>query len=209
MLQTTALEFSYSGTHSLRFPSLDIDKEKHSLLLGASGSGKTTWLHLLGGLRQPTQGTIQYGETELNTLAPSQRDRFRGRTIGLVFQQPHLIRALSVLENLRLAAEMADLPWDSAFAKGLLDELGVADKATRRIHQLSGGEAQRVALARALVNRPQVILADEPTASLDDVNCDRVVNLLLNTAQTHHATLIMATHDQRVKEHFSTTYTLL
>ncbi|MEL6537814.1 MAG: ATP-binding cassette domain-containing protein, partial [Bacteroidota bacterium] len=103
---------------------------------------------------------------------------------------------------------MADLPWRSSEAMGLLEELGIGHKASSRVQQLSGGEAQRVALARALVNQPQVVLADEPTASLDDANCDRVVDLLLKSAQTHGATLIVATHDQRVKDHFSHTYTL-
>ena len=208
MLQATDLQFAYKKEALLRFPNLQLDQAQHTLLLGASGSGKTTWLHLLGGLRQPSSGQIFYGETELTALKNRALDRFRGRHIGLVFQQPHLITALSVLGNLKLACRLGGAPWEEAFAEHLLENLGLVDKAHKGVQQLSGGEAQRVALARALINRPQVVLADEPTASLDDAHCAQVVDLLLRTAQDHEATLIMATHDHRVKDHFSHTYTL-
>ncbi|MEL6539138.1 MAG: ATP-binding cassette domain-containing protein, partial [Bacteroidota bacterium] len=133
MLHTTDLLFSYPGSAAIHFPKLSIAPGDHSLLLGASGSGKTTWLHLLGGLRLPTEGSIHFGDTEITSLSASRRDQFRGRSIGLVFQQPHLIHALSVMENLRLASQMADLPWRSSEAMGLLEELGIGHKASSRV----------------------------------------------------------------------------
>lgn len=208
LLATQGLSLSYSKEQYIRFPDLLLKPGEHTLLLGASGSGKTSWLHLLGGLRKPNEGRVLYGEEDLYQMKGTQRDRFRGSKIGLVFQQPHLVQALNVLDNVRLAAKMARLPWDIAKASALFGALGIDHLTLRNVRTLSGGEAQRVALARALITNPSVLLADEPTASLDDDNCAQVMQLLLTSAEQHNATLIVATHDHRVKSHFEHEITL-
>lgn len=129
-------------------------------------------------------------------------DRFRGTHIGIVLQALHLVRHLSVRDNLRLAQYLARLPEDDSRIDEALSALGVADKAERKPPELSQGERQRVAIARAAVNRPKVLLADEPTANLDDIAAAQAVELLIDQAQRHGATLVVATHDARVKRHF-------
>jgi putative ABC transport system ATP-binding protein len=138
----------------------------------------------------------------MTRLRPVARDRLRGQALGIVFQHLHLIGAVSVLDNLRLARRMAGLAPDDTHLRGLLAALGLADKAARRPRGLSFGEAQRVAIARALANRPRLLLADEPTAALDDDNCARVAELLLAQAAAAGASLLVATHDRRLAGHF-------
>lgn len=169
------------------------------LLLGESGSGKTTLLHLLGGLLKVTVGTIEVAGTNLAILSETALDRFRGRHYGFIFQRNHLIQALSVKKNLLMAPFLAGLPQDEARVAAVLGALNLSDKKNARINQLSQGQAQRVAIGRAILNKPDVILADEPTSALDDQNCERVAQLLLQVASDNNATLIVATHDQRLK----------
>lgn len=169
------------------------------LLLGDSGSGKTTLLHLLGGLLRGAQGTLEVAGTLLANLSESELDRFRGRHYGFIFQRNHLIGALSVRKNLALAPFLANLPPDEARIDSVLSEMKLTEKKNARVQELSQGQAQRVAIARAIINRPDLILADEPTSALDDQNCERVSNLLLQLAAENQATLLVATHDQRLK----------
>jgi putative ABC transport system ATP-binding protein len=147
----------------------------------------------------PSEGTVKVGGTDLASLGGSALDRFRGRNIGLLPQRLHLIDCLSVLDNLLLAQYAAGLPRDAAAARNALDALGLAGRANERPHRLSFGQQQRVALARALINRPRLVLADEPTSNLDDANCSAVLDLLLEQASRSGAALVIATHDQRVK----------
>jgi putative ABC transport system ATP-binding protein len=176
---------------------------RHSLVLGPSGCGKSTLLHLIAGLLPPTRGRILVAGRDLSALRAAEFDRWRGRTIGIVLQNLHLITALSVRDNLRLARALAGLPDDGARIGRLLDELGLSARAAARPPQLSQGEAQRLAIARAVVNRPALILADEPTSALDDGNCDAVLALLRAQAEASGATLLIATHDARLKAHFA------
>ncbi len=141
-------------------------------------------------------------------MSQSKLDQFRGQNIGLVFQKPHLIHALSVFENVLLATFLGKKKERKNAIQELLNNLGIDDLADRRIHEISQGQAQRVAIARALINKPKVIFGDEPTASLDDASCEQVVKLLQNQAAENGATLVLATHDQRVKSHFSNKLTL-
>ena len=138
----------------------------------------------------------------LRGLSPAALDHFRGRHIGFVPQRLHLIGALSAMENLLLAQYLAGKKQDARQAMALLETLGLADKASARPHHLSQGQAQRLAIARGLVNQPDVLLADEPTANLDDINAETVCHLLQTQAQVFGATLLIATHDQRLKARF-------
>jgi putative ABC transport system ATP-binding protein len=169
------------------------------LLSGQSGSGKSTLLHILAGLTRPTVGSVIVGGTDLAALAESARDRWRGRNVGLVPQRLHLVGALNVRDNLRLAHTLAGLPVNDVRISALLEAVGVVDLARRFPSQLSQGQAQRVAIARAVVNRPALVLADEPTANLDDAHAARALELLRGQAIEAGATLVVASHDARVK----------
>lgn len=200
MINVSGLTFRYAASApTLAFPDWRVSAGTHCLLLGNSGSGKTTLLHLLAGFLKPTDGRVTVGDQDLGALSEAQLDRYRGRSIGLVFQRPHLIASLSVTQNLQLAQYLAGLPAKPRQIEETLADLQLSHRRHARPATLSQGEAQRAALARALLNRPRVILADEPTSSLDDDNCYRVLNLLQQQAERHEATLIIATHDQRLK----------
>lgn len=202
MLQTQNLEYSYTSGPVLRFPDIRCETGEHWLLLGQSGCGKTTLLHLLGGLLTPRQGTVILGETKLNALSSSQLDKFRGKKIGIIFQNPHFVRSLSVGENLALAQQLAGIAIDKNRIAHLLERLAIGHKQHVKTTELSQGERQRAAIARALVNKPEVILADEPTSALDDLNTVEVIRLLEETASEVNATLLVVTHDGRLKEKF-------
>jgi putative ABC transport system ATP-binding protein len=208
VLRIVELTRDFGGRTVLDLPAWTIPAGRHSLVLGPSGCGKSTLLHLIAGLLRPSRGRIMVAGQELTALNPAKRDRFRGRKIGVVLQGLHLIAAISVRDNLRLARSLAGLPKDPQRIGRLLDELKLAALAGRRPPQLSHGEAQRVAIARAVVNRPALILADEPTSALDDDNCAAVVRLLLQQADSSGATLVVATHDHRLTPHFAERLTL-
>ena len=204
MLLWRALRYRYPGSATeLTFADWQLTDAGHGLLLGDSGSGKTTLLNLVTGLLRPTQGTVLLGETDIASLPAQELDRFRGRHIGMVPQRPHLLASLSVAENLTLAQYLAGLPQDGQRVRAVLDALGLDALAQRRPQQLSQGQAQRVAIARAVINRPQLIVADEPTASLDDGHAQAVLDLLEQQAAACGASLLLATHDARVKQRFA------
>ncbi len=202
MLKTRKLTYSYPNSSPLQFPDIACQEGEQWLLLGNSGSGKTTLLHLLGGLLSPTDGQIQVANTEISNLKARALDRFRGRHIGIIFQTSHFVRALTVGQNLALARQLAGLPPDPGRIEALLGHLNVAHKLHSRPDALSVGEQQRVAIARALVNQPAIILADEPTSALDDDNCEEVIRLIEREAGAVGATLLVVTHDNRLKAQF-------
>lgn len=202
MLQTRDLKYSYDGQQLLEFPDISCKKGESWLLLGQSGSGKTTLLHLLGGLRTAEQGEVSVGGVSLKSLSTSELDRYRGKNIGIIFQKAHFVKALTVEENLMLAQSLAGEAISKPRIKDLLDRLHVGHKLKAKTDALSIGEQQRVAIARALVNKPAVILADEPTSALDDKNCAEVIELLEQQAQQENVTLLIVTHDGRLKEKF-------
>jgi len=171
------------------------------LLLGPSGSGKSTLLMTLAGLIAPVAGSVTLESERFDTLSARERDRRRGLRMGLVFQDIHGMPGLSVIANVLLGAFAVGAVQNRSDAKILLDRVGLSALADRRFETLSRGEAQRVAIARALLLRPAVILADEPTASLDDANADRIADLFVETARETGAALIVATHDHRLKRH--------
>lgn len=208
MIYAENLEYAYQGKSPLRFPDIRCDKGAQWLLLGQSGSGKTTLLHLLGGLLSPQKGQVRIGDTTLNSLSAAALDNFRGKHVGIIFQQAHFVRAISVLDNLLLAQQLAGLKPDRPRAQHLLEQLAIGHKAGDRPDRLSQGEQQRAAIARAIVNRPALILADEPTSALDDRNCLEVLALLEREAAEVGATLLVVTHDNRLKSRFDNHITL-
>lgn len=199
MITTKSVTYTYQSAKEIAFPDLTIPAAGQFLLLGESGSGKTTLLHLLGGLLKLQNGTIEVNGTELSGLTESQLDRFRGKHYGFIFQRNHLLAALTVEQNLLMAPYLAGLEHDKSRLDEVMKQLGIADQKKKRIQELSLGQAQRVAIARAVLNKPAVIIADEPTSALDDKNCDRVSELLISVAQQNQVTLLIATHDQRLK----------
>ncbi len=200
MIHVTNLLFSYTPQRSISFPDIQLAQGEHGLLLGESGSGKTTLLHLLGGLLRGYAGSLKLANTELALLSETALDAFRGKKIGFIFQKNHLISALSVEKNVMLSPYLAGIKIDHVHVQEVLTLLGLAEKSKSPVTQISQGQAQRVAIARAVMNHPAVILADEPTSALDDKSCDRVISLLLNVATQNNATLLVATHDQRLKD---------
>ena len=202
MVEVAGLRYGHGSRDILDIPAWRVDAGDPCLVTGPSGSGKSTLLHLLAGLATPREGSVRVAGQDLAALSPAARDRFRGRSIGLVLQSFHLLDTLSVLDNLRLARHLAGLPEDRARCRKVLEDLAMAEFGDARPSTLSHGQAQRVALARAVVNRPDVLLADEPTSSLDDESCERVAALIDAEAARNGATLIVATHDARLRGRF-------
>ncbi|MES2879007.1 MAG: ATP-binding cassette domain-containing protein [Pseudomonadota bacterium] len=198
MIRTRQLSYRYPGGPTLTFPDVDVHQGAVLLLSGPSGCGKSTWLALVAGLVAPTAGELTVADQPLSALKNVAVDAWRAGAIGFLPQKLHLSEALTVQQNLAMAQWAAGQPEDPARIAAALNALGVQDLARRKPAQLSGGQAQRVALARAVLLQPRVILADEPTASLDDEAAADAVGLLLDTARTHGATLVIATHDARV-----------
>ena len=198
MISTRQLAYQYPGGAELRFEDMAVPQGGVLLLRGASGSGKSSWLALAAGLLAPTAGDITVAGQSMATLGKVAGDAWRARTIGFLPQRLHLSEALTVHANLAMAQWAAGQAQDDSRIREALTALGVAELAARKPGQLSGGQAQRVALARAVLLQPKVILADEPTASLDDEAARQAVQLLQATATRYGATLVIATHDSRV-----------
>lgn len=199
MFAVENLKHAYDGTEVLNVAAWRADQGAQWLVIGPSGSGKTTLLHVLAGILRPSAGSVGVAGQDLTALRAQRLDRFRGQHIGIVLQRLHLISSLRVVENLLLAQYLAGLPQDRVRAREVLKALDLAGKETAYPHELSFGQAQRVAVARAVVNRPKLLLADEPTSNLDDGRCQQALELLLSMAQACNATLVIATHDQRIR----------
>ena len=202
MISVRQLAYRYPGGAELRFDDVDVAQGGLLLLRGASGSGKSTWMALAAGLLVATDGDITVAGQSLRALGKVAGDAWRARTIGFLPQKLHLSAALTVHDNLAMAQWAAGQPRDEGRIAQALTALDVQALAHRKPSQLSGGQAQRVALARAVLLIPKVILADEPTASLDDEAADASLALLRATAQRLGATLVIATHDARVNAFF-------
>lgn len=205
MLDIKHLSVGYNGKPVWKLSELTLNAGDQFLLTGPSGSGKTTLLYTLAGLQPALSGHIIINNTDITTLSEAQRDHFRGQHIGIIFQTLHLVKSLSVLDNLLLASYVATVAQQKNHALELLDHLGIANKAHHLPEQLSQGQAQRVAIARAVLHKPALLLADEPTSSLDDDSCNNVIELITRIAHENNTMLIISTHDQRVKTHFKHT----
>ena len=202
MLDILQLQAGYDEKVIVEVPQFTLSTGEHCLILGASGSGKTTLLSTLSGLLAPIGGEIILDGHKYRDLRGAAMDAFRGRNIGIIFQTLHMVSALTVLDNLLLAQYSADLPQNKDKALSLLEQLGIAHKKDDKPETLSQGQQQRVAIARAAINAPKIIVGDEPTSALDDASCATVMELLLKLAASSNASLVIATHDQRIKGHF-------
>ncbi len=203
MLRIKNLQFHYPGKEPMHFPDIDLPTVDPLLVLGPSGSGKTTFLHLIAGLLRIQTGSIELDATALQDLSPRKMDAYRARHMGIVFQKAHFIQSLNCLENMLLVQNLAGKPSRRQEAQAILESLGLKTKIREKPHRLSEGEKQRLNIALAILNEPRLILADEPTSSLDDENCHIVLDLLKHVSEKNQSHLLVITHDQRVKETFS------
>lgn len=202
MIVTQNIRFSYGKSTDFSFPDIAASAGQTLLITGGSGKGKTTLLHLLGGLLRPASGKIHIDAVDIAQLPDRKRDRFRGQNIGIVLQQSHFVAALSVLDNVALASWLATGKQAAEKARELLIQLGLESQLDKLPSQLSIGQQQRVSIARALINSPKLLLADEPTSSLDDENAVIVADMLSALAAQFGTALIIVTHDQRLKDRF-------
>lgn len=203
ILTTENITVQYNPTApQLIFTDLVINPKDKILLLGESGSGKTSLLSVIAGFLRPTTGTVQIEGKNIYQLNTKELDRLRGQKFGFVFQTLHLLHSLTIEQNIRLAADMADVQVAAERLHLLLSSLGIADKASSKPSQLSQGQQQRAALARALYHSPSLVIADEPTSSLDDNNANAVIDLLEQQTQESNSALLVATHDHRIKGRF-------
>ncbi|NJB83596.1 ABC transporter ATP-binding protein [Wenyingzhuangia aestuarii] len=209
MIQTSNLTFHYpKKEHVFKFPNIYLKQQENLLVLGKSGVGKTTFLHLLAGLLSPTNGKVMIDDVCINSLSHQKLDLFRGQNIGLVFQNNHAVQSLTVLQNLQARLFFSKQIINNKKIDDLLKELGLMEYKKCKINELSQGQLQRLGIALAVIHNPKIILADEPTSSLDDENCNVVVKLLQKQAVQSKANLIVITHDQRVKSLLSNTILL-
>ena len=178
---------------------LNFAEGEHVLLHGKSGCGKTTLVNLMSGLLRPSSGTIFFENVDFSSLSDRELDDLRSNNFGLIFQRLHLIGHLDVEQNLKLASKVSN----AKNILSLIKYLGLEDKKKQLAKDLSVGEAQRVAIARAVANNPKVIFADEPTSALDDHNTIKVMELLFDQTQKNKSTLLVASHDDRIKKYFS------
>ncbi|MCR9228278.1 MAG: ATP-binding cassette domain-containing protein [Flavobacteriaceae bacterium] len=203
MIKTEGVTFKYNNEDTVfKFPDISLDKGQNLLILGKSGIGKTTLLHLLGGLLRPIDGSIEIHGVPVHSLSNKELDRFRGQNIGLVFQNNHAIQSLKVVENVKARLFFSKRTISQTVIMDLLEQLDILECKNKRVRELSEGQLQRLGIAMAMVHRPGIILADEPTSSLDDDNCNKVMQLLIEQAEINNANLIVITHDQRIKPVF-------
>jgi len=186
----------------LDIQSLAIAAGEQTVLIGQSGGGKTTLLHLIAGLLTPDSGSIRIAGTDITRLSESGRDRFRASMTGYVFQTFNLLPAFTAIENVRLGMSFAGGRHDAARATALLQRVGLADRAHYRPSQLSVGQQQRVAIARALAGRPKVLLADEPTANVDPASSQMVIELIRDSCREDNVSLLLVTHSMEIASQF-------
>ena len=209
MVRTNDLNFRYDRKgEMLHFPDITLNTGESLLILGKSGIGKTTLLHLLAGLLRPVSGKVMIGDTQINSLSHSQLDTFRGQNMGLVFQKSHAIRSLNVFENLQARLFFSKKSINTSAINALLEQLNLSETKKSKVNELSEGQLQRLAIAMGVIHSPQLILADEPTSSLDDENCNAVLQLLQRQADKNRANLVVITHDMRIKPAFKNVISL-
>ncbi len=208
MIETRDVVVRFGSGGTIRLPDLTLAPGESLALTGPSGSGKSTCLMVVAGMLTPTEGEVQIGNRAWEAIPHRERDQYRGRMIGFIPQEPHLVPTLTVAQNVRLARYLAGLPQEQSAIQAALAAVGIEELAMRLPATLSRGQQQRTAVARALVNQPQVILADEPTASLDDDHCQAVLTQLLTSAHRLQAVLLVATHDARVRRHVADSITM-
>ena len=199
LLQFSDVHLQYQNgqnlTEVIRGINFSISKNERLAIVGKSGSGKTSLLMLMAGLEKPTLGSIKFQNQELTTFSEDQLTDFRKKNIGIVFQSFYLIPSYTALENVALSLEINFQKNALVQAEEILTDLGLKDRLYHFPNQLSGGEQQRVAIARAIINKPELILADEPTGNLDEDNSQVIADLLFNVSQKYQKSLCLVTHD--------------
>jgi len=206
LLRVNQLKKSFTNDDGEKYDIIDIESfvlEEAEIcgLSGESGSGKTTFLHLIAGILTPDSGSIEFRGVDTGLLSSSERDNLRADKIGYIFQSFNLLQGFTVLENLEIAMSFSSSS-EQEYALELLDKVGLSNRLKYYPHQLSIGQQQRVALARALVNKPKIVLADEPTGNLDSFNAAKVFELLCNLCTDYKSALLMVSHDQAVLKSF-------
>lgn len=202
MLKVSKLTLGFNKKPILNIDSFSVKKNETLLITGVSGSGKTTLLYAICGINKPIKGDVEIDGTNVFALNNKSIDEFRGKNIGIIFQTLHLLNYLTVFENVQLANYFAGVNAQDAKIDSILRILGILELKNKKIHYLSQGQKQRVAIARAVINNPKVIVADEPTSSLDDTSCDKTIDLLKAVASDIGSSLVIATHDSRLKTKF-------
>jgi len=202
MLKSNSIQFTYDGEKKFNFPDLNINSGESLLVLGESGVGKTTFIQILAGLLKPSSGSLELNSINYSSLSSKKMDEFRGKNIGMIFQSPHFVRNISIIENLLLSLHLSNQKLDNEYAEDILSQIGLVEKMNSLPDELSQGEQQRAAIALAVIKNPDLILADEPTSSLDDTNCQKIISLLKEQSASKNAKLIIITHDNRLKSQF-------
>ncbi len=208
MLITSSLSYKYPAGSEFNFPDLECAVGEKILVTGQSGNGKTTLLHLISGILSPSEGKIWIDNTCTTDLKNNEKDSFRGQKTGMIFQKHFFMESLSVLENLKAAQHLSGSRRDEEHLVHLMEKLGISNLSGKKPYKLSQGEQQRFSIARALANKPALVLADEPTSSLDDKNCELFLDLITLPLTKNPVSWVIATHDQRLKNHFTNVYTL-
>ncbi len=203
MLEVDSISYTIAGKAILGSVSFSLKEGETALILGASGTGKTTMLAIIAGLLKPSSGEVHYAKQSLHELSDVELDKFRGQNLGIIFQNHHLIKPLTVLQNLKLGLSFNDKKVEEKKILETLERLNLSSKAHQKAATLSMGEAQRLAVARAIIGQPKWVLCDEPTSALDDANAKVTLDLLQSEAKACDAGLIIVTHDIRVESHFS------
>ena len=202
MLKSNSIQFTYNGEKKFNFPDLNINSGESLLVLGESGVGKTTFIQILAGLLKPSSGSLELNSINYSSLSSKKMDEFRGKNIGMIFQSPHFVRNISIIENLLLSLHLSNQKLDKEYSEDILSQIGLVEKMNNLPDELSQGEQQRAAIALAVIKNPDLILADEPTSSLDDTNCQKIISLLKEQSASKNAKLIIITHDNRLKSQF-------
>lgn len=208
MISTKELKFAYRNM-SFSFPEIHCHSGEVLLITGASGKGKSTLLHLLSGLLKPDSGAVVIDDTDITLLNNRKLDEFRRKNIGIVFQQSHYIASLSLRDNLVLCSHWPDKRITAERVEMVLSQLRLINQSAQKPGTLSVGQQQRLSIARAILNMPSVLLADEPTSGLDDANCYRVAETLASLSKDNNTSLVIVTHDQRLKDIFQSRIELL
>jgi ABC-type lipoprotein export system ATPase subunit len=199
MLRTSTITFTYDNKRIFNYPEIQCKKGDQLLIYGNSGSGKSTLLHLLAGLLHPDDGHIFIDNVDITQLKFSHLDQYRGQKIGFIPQRLHLIPSLNVKDNIIAACYFADKKLDNDRLDNISDTLEIHHLLKRQTKSLSLGEQQRVCIARSIINAPAILFADEPTSSLDDNNTENVMKLLNKACSLDNSSLVVVTHDDRIK----------
>lgn len=200
MIEAENIAYSYDGIRQMSFPDVVCDNGKACLILGPSGSGKTTLLHILAGLLPPKNGSVKVAQKNVYDLSSSEMRKWRANRIGVVYQVPHFIAALSMVDNLILTQKLASRKVNRREIEDYFNQLEIGHRLDAKPSELSQGELQRASLIRAIINEPDVIFADEPTSALDDESAQKVIRLLKLFAEQNGSALIIVTHDRRIQD---------